>query len=411
MPHRLKRFLLVALLVLSFSGWLQPASVGAQSAVVHAVLFYSPTCPHCQHVIQEVLPPLFEQYGERLQMVGVDITSTGGSALFDVAIQRFAIPAERQAVPMLVVADTILLGSMEIPVQFPGLIERYLAQGGVDWPDIPGLREALASDQAESTAAPASTPIPGKSAQGAVQATEVAQPEPPVTQEAISPPPPTAATAGMILPGYAKPGLGERLGRDPLGNSLAIAVLLAMFILIVGSIKLLRPAAAVGQLMRPSVWILILCLAGIAVAGYLTYVETAQVEAVCGPVGDCNAVQQSEYARLFGVLPIGVLGLVGYAALLAAWLVGRFGSKSSAYLASLALLGMTFSGIVFSIYLTFLEPFVIGATCAWCLASAVIMTLLYWSSIPPGKSALSHFIFGDNQARRKKGFRSPIQSE
>ena len=37
---------------------------------------------------------------------------------------------------------------------------------------------------------------------------------------------------------------------------------------------------------------------------------------------------------------------------------------------------MTAGGVLFSIYLTFLEPFVIGATCAWCLSSAVIMTLL-----------------------------------
>jgi uncharacterized membrane protein len=37
---------------------------------------------------------------------------------------------------------------------------------------------------------------------------------------------------------------------------------------------------------------------------------------------------------------------------------------------------MVAGGVLFSIYLTFLEPFVIGATCAWCLSSAVIMTLL-----------------------------------
>ena len=37
---------------------------------------------------------------------------------------------------------------------------------------------------------------------------------------------------------------------------------------------------------------------------------------------------------------------------------------------------MTFGGTLFSIYLTFLEPFVIGAVCAWCLTSAVVMTLL-----------------------------------
>ena len=47
----------------------------------------------------------------------------------------------------------------------------------------------------------------------------------------------------------------------------------------------------------------------------------------------------------------------------------------------------TVSGTLFSIYLTFLEPFVIGATCAWCLASAVILTLLMWLSARPGFDA------------------------
>jgi uncharacterized membrane protein len=38
------------------------------------------------------------------------------------------------------------------------------------------------------------------------------------------------------------------------------------------------------------------------------------------------------------------------------------------------LLAILFTGTGSSVYLTFLEPFVIGATCAWCLTSAVLMT-------------------------------------
>ena len=123
-------------------------------------------------------------------------------------------------------------------------------------------------------------------------------------------------------------------------------------------------------------------------AGYLSYVETSQVEAVCGPVGDCNTVQQSEYARLFGVLPIGVLGMVGYVSILLAWMGMRFAQPRLAAYASLALLGLTAFGLLFSIYLTFLEPFVIGATCAWCLTSAIIMTALLWLSLAPAKQAV-----------------------
>ena len=55
---------------------------------------------------------------------------------------------------------------------------------------------------------------------------------------------------------------------------------------------------------------------GLAVAGYLTYVETQAVAAVCGPVGDCNAVQTSSYSKLFGLIPVGLIGMAGYVAIL-----------------------------------------------------------------------------------------------
>ena len=75
---------------------------------------------------------------------------------------------------------------------------------------------------------------------------------------------------------------------------------------------------------RAHVFIPALCVIGLGVDGYLTFVETQNVQAVCGPVGDCNTVQSSPYARLFGVLPVGLLGLIGYVAIVAAWAVQRF---------------------------------------------------------------------------------------
>ena len=96
-----------------------------------------------------------------------------------------------------------------------------------------------------------------------------------------------------------------------------------------------------------------------------------------------------------------MLGVVGYIAMLLTWLVSRFGSERIASLASLALLGMTLVGTLFSIYLTFLEPFMIGATCAWCLSSAVIMTALFWLSVITGKTALSQLQIGETHPRAR----------
>jgi uncharacterized membrane protein/thiol-disulfide isomerase/thioredoxin len=386
--------LLSGLLAAGFlPGWSQVASVGAQTPVVRAVLFYSPTCPHCHKVITEDLPPLFEKYGDQLQIVGVDTTTTGGQTLFFAAIQEYNIPPENQAVPMLFVGDQILLGSLQIPEQFPPLIEQYLAQGGMDWPDIPGLQEALASAPAEETSAaeqavpsapPATAPPAGETpAYGTSQAGQaVLAPTTTPVPTAASAPIERTASAGLVL-SDSPSGLTERLARDPAGNGLAIIVLFGMILSLGGATPHLINSAKRTSSRKRSWMIPVLCGIGLLVAGYLAYVESTEVRAVCGPVGDCNTVQQSEYARLFGVLPVGVLGLAGYVAIGIAWVVNHISDRRLSGLASLALTGMALFGVLFSIYLTFLEPFVIGATCIWCLSSAVIMTLLLWFAVQP----------------------------
>ena len=344
---------------------------------MRAVLFYSPTCPHCHKVLTEALSPLLEKYGDQLQIIGVDTTTPDGQALFQAAIQRFNI--DYAGVPTLIVGDVVLMGSVAIPEQFPALVEKYLAQGGVNWPDIPGLAEALVAAQPTPTvtSAPTATAAPASTS---TTAPSTATPSPAPT--------PTAAAPGLILNTDSPADLSARLARDPAGNALAIVVLIGMvFSVALVTARLRRPIDPPMTARRE--WAIpVLCLIGFVVAGYLSYVETAQVEAVCGPIGDCNTVQQSEYARLFGLIPIGVLGLVGYAAIVIAWGISRYGQGRLAHLAATALFGMTLFGALFSIYLTFLEPFVIGATCAWCLASAVIMTALLWLAATPGRLAV-----------------------
>src|SRR5690606_38431760 len=114
--------------------------------------------------------------------------------------------------------------------------------------------------------------------------------------------------------------VANRFRRDVTGNSLSVIVLLGMVVAVATSFR--SPAA--GQAALAPAWqrraIPVLIVAGLLVAAYMTFVETTGTEAVCGPVGDCNTVQQSRYATLFGFLPLGVLGLLGYAVMGLAWL-------------------------------------------------------------------------------------------
>jgi uncharacterized membrane protein len=132
-----------------------------------------------------------------------------------------------------------------------------------------------------------------------------------------------------------------------------------------------------------------LVIGGLVVAGYLTFVEAANSHPVCGPVGDCGAVQTSRYATLFGFLSVGMLGVIGYSGILVAWIVRQLGPQSLKKLSSIAIWGMCLFGVIFSTYLTFLEPFVIGATCMWCLTSAALMIMLLWISTPAAQQALA----------------------
>jgi uncharacterized membrane protein len=349
-PSFISAICLLAALLIS------PAVVHAQQTppVVHAVLFYSPTCPHCHIVINETLPPLDTKYGEQLQVIGVDISQPDGGALFDAALQKFGL--ESGGVPFLVVGDIYLVGSLQIPQEFPRLIEAGLAQGGVDWPNIPGLSESLAQ-AADTTEAPVPSPALN---------TDPALPE--------------------SIPGQT--GWRARFDQDPVGNRLSVLVLIAMIASLLWAYRLFKRKQSSPKDGRS--WLIpVLCVIGLGIAGYLAYVEVFEVSAVCGPVGDCTTVHQSEYSRLFGILPIGVLGLAGYIAILAAWLVVRYANKRLAKQAAAALLAMAVFGTLFSMYLTFLEPFVIGATCSWCLASAILMSVVLLASIAPVKRVLA----------------------
>jgi uncharacterized membrane protein len=139
----------------------------------------------------------------------------------------------------------------------------------------------------------------------------------------------------------------------------------------------------------------VLIAGGLVVAGYLTYVEMTATTPVCGiAIPGCVSVQTSPYAKLFGFLPVGVIGLIGYMAILAAWLLGQFGVAALKKTCCLVIWGMCFFGVLFSAYLTYLEPFVIRATCTWCITSAVLMILLLWVSTPAAQG-----IFIESQDR------------
>jgi uncharacterized membrane protein len=119
----------------------------------------------------------------------------------------------------------------------------------------------------------------------------------------------------------------------------------------------------------------VLSLAGLFISAYLYLYKIGKIGSLACGSGGCETVQLSEWSRFAGV-DVALIGVIGYAGLLALSLAALQPGLATrrwpaALLATLAGIGLLFAG-----YLTYLELFVINAICRWCVASAVVILVL-----------------------------------
>ena len=109
---------------------------------------------------------------------------------------------------------------------------------------------------------------------------------------------------------------------------------------------------------------------GVGVATYIAIAESGGGSPVCLAGGSgCRTVAESSYSHVAGV-NIAVFGVVGYLLLLA---TAFFASD----LARFGGFAVSLGGFGYSVFLTYIEIFKIEAICQWCVASAVLMTILF----------------------------------
>ncbi len=128
-----------------------------------------------------------------------------------------------------------------------------------------------------------------------------------------------------------------------------------------------RPAAREVREGRLRAVIAALALAGGAIAAYLTYTRYSGTQIACS-TGGCETVQHSRYAVVAGI-PVAVLGLVGYAAIL---VTTAFRGANAAALT----VGFAVIGLAFSAYLLVAQIALIHAICQWCVANDAVITLI-----------------------------------
>ncbi len=136
--------------------------------------------------------------------------------------------------------------------------------------------------------------------------------------------------------------------------------------------------------------IALLALVGLFVALYLWLHALGFGGAIkCGASGGCETVQTSQWAVFLG-LPVAFYGVVGYLAILVVAIVALRPVALSQPRWSKSLVLLATVGFGFTLYLTYLELFVIHAICRWCIGSAVIITAIWVVSLLSLKSPAIH---------------------
>src|SRR3954463_15723935 len=119
----------------------------------------------------------------------------------------------------------------------------------------------------------------------------------------------------------------------------------------------------------------LLSLAGFFVSAYLYLYKIGRIGSLACGTGGCETVQLSSWSRFAG-LEVSLIGGLGYAGLLAlSWASVQVGESRPWLVRAMAIAAGL--GVAFTVYLTYLELFVIHALCRWCVASGAIILAIF----------------------------------
>jgi uncharacterized membrane protein len=124
----------------------------------------------------------------------------------------------------------------------------------------------------------------------------------------------------------------------------------------------------------------LLALTGLFVALYLTLYKTGAIGEITCSLGSCETVNTSRWSTLLG-LPVAAWGLGFYIVTLIVAIVATQDRWADDRAPSVVLAALSGWGVLFSAWLTYLELFVIHAVCMWCIISAIIVTLIFITSL------------------------------
>jgi cytochrome c biogenesis protein CcdA/thiol-disulfide isomerase/thioredoxin len=109
-----------------------------EKPTVRGYLFYSQECSACRQVRSQVMPKLYQQFGQQLQIMAIEISADDANYQWLLACeQKYGVSPEEAGIPVLFIGDQYLIGVPAIESQLPDLFQEYVSKGGVDYPDVP----------------------------------------------------------------------------------------------------------------------------------------------------------------------------------------------------------------------------------------------------------------------------------
>jgi len=123
-------------------------------------------------------------------------------------------------------------------------------------------------------------------------------------------------------------------------------------------------------------WMVVISLAGLFLALYLTLYHYGVIGVIACNVGSCEKVQTSRWSMFLG-LPVAAWGIGFYTVMLILSILGLRTELGESQMLASAMLVIAMSGLLFTSWLNFLEAFVIHAWCEWCVGSATMVLLLF----------------------------------
>ena len=133
------------------------------------------------------------------------------------------------------------------------------------------------------------------------------------------------------------------------------------------------------RLSRITIVLIALTIIGLLVSIYMTIYKITSNDSMCIGSKGCSVVNQSRYSEIYGI-PVAVIGVVGYAVILAVLLLERnpgFFKQNG----TMILFGLSLTGFLFTLYFIFLETTLIKAYCPFCITSQAAMTIIFILSV------------------------------